>query len=126
MLRDVVPGTVSTGIHEAAEGTLAGAEAADAAAGQALRFGPYGGPSARGQLPQLMRAAVAVTQAQQVRFRIWSTITLNWLASQTMLTATVACSLGCRSVCAAIRLSCLCGGPQAIDLEHALSQPPST
>ncbi len=66
MLRDIVPGTVSTGNHKAAEGTLAEAEAAAAAAGQPLRFGPFGGPSARGQLPQLMRAAVAVTQAQQV------------------------------------------------------------
>ena len=56
----------SVGNHEAAEGALADAEATADMAGQALRFGPFGGPSARGQLPHLMRAAVGVAQAQQV------------------------------------------------------------
>ena len=94
MLRDDGQGMMSTGNHDAAEGALAGAETAAAAAGQALRFGPFGGPSARGQLPNLMRAAVAVMQAQEVRFGIWSTVIFYGLASQTMLTDIVACSLG--------------------------------
>ena len=58
---------VSTGETEAAEHALEGAEASAAAAGQALRFGPHGGVAARGQLPQLMRVALGVQQAQLVR-----------------------------------------------------------
>ena len=46
--------------------TLDAAEAAASAAGQALRFGPFGGAPARGQLPQLLRAALGVAQAHMV------------------------------------------------------------